>query len=109
MLPGFNRPWEQNIVNVEQYDEIVRQVAEFLYRNVVNQNDPALVGGGPDAPVIEIEAKLGHLIDKNMNERLRLPVRTEAILDPDSGFRVHFRSSMTDVCFLSSVQARKPY
>lgn len=98
MLPGFHRPWEQNIINKDQYDEIASQVAGFLFHNVVSQDDPALVGGGPDAPIIEIEAKLGHIIDRNMNHRLRLPVRTETILDTqDPGLKVQFRSSMTDM------------
>ncbi|KAF8253817.1 mRNA triphosphatase CET1 [Wilcoxina mikolae CBS 423.85] len=97
ILPGFG-PWEPTIVNSEPYEEVSRQVADFLYHNVVMQNDPALVNGGPDGPIIEIEAKIGHLVDKNTNDRLKLPVRTETVFDHnDPSWRVQFRSSMTDM------------
>ena len=97
-LPGFG-PWEPSIIGSEPYEEVSRQVADFLFHNVVLQNDPALVNGGPDGPIIEIEAKIGHLIDKNTNDRLALPIRSETVFNHnDPSFRVQFRSSMSDVC-----------
>ena len=96
-LPGFG-PWEPTITNIEPFEEISRHVANFLFRHVVQQNDPALINAGPDGPVIEIEAKIGHLIDKGTNDRLRLPVLSETVFNTDDpSWRIQFRSSMTDV------------
>jgi hypothetical protein len=82
---------------VEPYEEISKHVADFLYHNVVMQNDPALVNGGPDGPIIEIEAKIGHLIDKSTNDRLRLPVLSETVFNNDDpSWRIQFRSNMND-------------
>jgi hypothetical protein len=48
--------------------------------------------------MIEIEAKIGHLIDKTTSQRLKLPVLTETVLDKDDpNWRVQFRSSMTEM------------
>lgn len=44
---------------------------------------------------LEIEAKLGQLINKDTNERFWLPVQSECIL-ADNG-RTGFKSSMTEV------------
>ena len=63
----------------EPLDELSRAVADFLFHNVVLQDDPALVNGGPDGPVIEIEAKLGQLVEKDTNQRLKIPVLTETV------------------------------
>jgi hypothetical protein len=90
---------------VEPYEEISKHVADFLYHNVVMQNDPALVNGGPDGPIIEIEAKIGHLIDKSTNDRLRLPVLSETVFNNDDpSWRIQFRSNMNDVCVSASPQ-----
>lgn len=63
------------------------------------RHEAAAAGGDTNTPLIEIEAKIGHLIDKNTNARLRLPVMTETVMDDrDNGWRVNFKSSMTEVC-----------
>jgi hypothetical protein len=47
--------------------------------------------------MIEIEAKIGHLIDKERGERLKLPVVTETVLNVDEpGWKIQFKSSMTE-------------
>lgn len=73
-------------------EEIIRTISDFLFDEVVRRED---VGAGA---VLEIEAKLGQLIDKNTNERLRLPVTSECILSPRvTGLKITFKSSMTEV------------
>jgi polynucleotide 5'-triphosphatase len=68
-------------------------VADFLYMNVVSRDDIGeLSSRGIE---VEIEAKLGQLIDKDTNERYRLPVMSECLLAENQ--RVSFRSSMTEV------------
>ncbi|KAI5821286.1 CYTH-like domain-containing protein [Pyronema omphalodes] len=95
-VPSVPHSWEPSIVNEKPYDEIIRRVADFLWSNVILRDDPALANTGPDAPVIEIEAKLGHIIDKTTNDRLRLPIASEAVLSNEDGLRMQFRSSMTE-------------
>lgn len=97
-------PWEPSFLNLITYDEVTRRISDFLFQEVVLRDDvgtgPAGGAPGPDA-VLEIEAKIGHLIDKNTNDRLRLPVMSECVLDkrnPD--LRIQFQSSMTEVSHL---------
>jgi hypothetical protein len=72
---------------------MTKLVADFIYLNVLNRGDLGeLASRGVE---IEIEAKLGQLINKETNERYELPVKSECIL-ADSA-RVGFRSSMTEV------------
>jgi hypothetical protein len=69
---------------------------------VVARND---VGTGPAGAaavgagaIIEVEAKLGHIIDQDRRERLVLPIKTEAIISKETaGFRTSFESNMTVV------------
>lgn len=93
--------WEPSIVNVFPFEELTRVVSDFLFNEVVRRDD---VGAGPAGggvgmgAVLEIEAKLGQLIDKETNERLRLPVMSECVLSPhDPGLKTAFKSSMTEV------------
>lgn len=87
--------WEPSIVNVVPYEEMTRMVSDFLFKQVVLRDD---VTGGA---VLEIEAKLGQLIDKTTNDRLRLPVMSECVLSPhDTKLRTAFKSSMTEVWYI---------
>ena len=103
-------PWEPSFLNTIPYDEVTRRISDFLFQEVVLRGDVGTgpAGGipGPDA-VLEIEAKIGHLIDKHTNDRLRLPVMTECVLDKrDPSLRVQFQSSMTEVSRLNFCYAR---
>ncbi|KAF8847036.1 mRNA triphosphatase CET1 [Acephala macrosclerotiorum] len=85
-------PWEKTITNVKPQDEITKCVADFLFANVVSRGDLGeLASRGVE---IEIEAKLGQIIDKDTNERYQLPVASECVLRPNAGLA--FRSSMTE-------------
>ncbi|KAL1625089.1 hypothetical protein SLS56_007516 [Neofusicoccum ribis] len=72
---------EPSLTNVEPYDEIVRKVCDFLWNTVVDRED--LHGGVPEGAhpgiKLEIEGKLGTLVDRNTNERLNLPITTQAV------------------------------
>jgi len=94
-------PWEHSIIDMLPSEELTRMIADFLFTEVVLRDDvgagPAGGSSGPGA-VLEIEAKFGQLIDKNTNERLRLPVMTECIVSKnDPNLRIAFKSSMTEV------------
>ena len=99
--PGPLGPWERNILDMEPSDEVTKVVADFLFTEVVARTDigVAPIGGAAGSgAVIEIEAKIGQLIDKNTNDRLQLPTMTECIVSKDDpSLRVAFKSSMTEV------------
>lgn len=90
--PSLLGPWEWSITGHKVSQEMTKLVADFIYMNVLNRGDLGeLASRGVE---IEIEAKLGQLINKETNERYELPVTSECIL-ADSA-RVGFRSSMTE-------------
>ncbi|KAL1633280.1 hypothetical protein SLS58_011146 [Diplodia intermedia] len=78
---GSSDGLEPSLTNVQPYDEIVRRVCDFLWQSVVDRED--LHGGVPEGAhpgiKLEIEGKLGTLVDKNTNERFALPIVTQAI------------------------------
>ena len=93
-----SKKWEPSIINVIPQDEITKSVADFLFAQVLQNSDIGVtsLGGSSQGAVLEIEAKLGRLIDKNTNDRLRLPVLTEAILNRNStSVNTMFETSMT--------------
>jgi polynucleotide 5'-triphosphatase len=66
-------------------------VADFFFQQVVSRDDfGELSSRGVE---IEIEAKLGHLIDRGTNHRYSLPILSECVLAPNANLA--FRSSMT--------------
>jgi polynucleotide 5'-triphosphatase len=87
-------PWEESIMGKKPYDMMTKLVADFLYTNVVSRSDLGELGSR--GVEIEIEAKLGQLIDRETNDRYFLPVLSECILNGNA--RVGFKSSMTEVC-----------
>ena len=103
--PKFNSdgplgPWEPSILDIIPAEELTRVVADFLFTEVVMRDDIAASAAGV-APgqgiVLEIEAKLGQIIDRTTDNRLHLPVLTECILGKnDPSIRVAFKSAMTE-------------
>ncbi len=96
-------PWEPSFLNIIPAEELVRIISDWLFGNVVQSDvgvGPAGGGAGGGA-VLEIEAKIGQLIDKNTNDRLRLPVLNECVVShADPNIRIAFKSSMTEVGYL---------
>lgn len=93
--------WEPTILNEFPSEEVTRIISDFLYTEVVMRDGVGVApagGGKLEGAVLEIEAKVGQIIDKNTDERLRLPVMTECVLDKsEPSVRTIFRSSMTEV------------
>ncbi|CAG8048169.1 unnamed protein product [Penicillium olsonii] len=95
---GSLGPWEPSITGVIPYEEITRTLGDFLFQHVVmrtdvNAGDAGAVGQGT---VIEVEAKLGHIIDMDSRDRIQLPVLTESVINKENGrFRTSFESKMT--------------
>lgn len=94
-------PWEPSFLNIIPAEELVRIISDWLFQNVVQRDDVGVgpAGGGTGGgAVLEVEAKLGQLIDKNTNDRLRLPVLNECVVShSDPNIRIAFKSSMTEV------------
>lgn len=90
-------PWEPTFTNVIPHEDLTRCIADFLFLHVVS-NETIGTGGAGDIPQsngqLEIEAKIGKLIDKRTHDRLRLPVSTEVLID--DGTDVAFESTMTE-------------
>lgn len=90
-------PWEWSIIKTKPPDPTIKAVADWLFLNAVSRSDfGELSSRGVE---IEIEAKLGQLIDRDTNQRCEIPVQTECVLRKTTG--VAFRSSMTEVRDLS--------
>ena len=94
-------PWEPTFNNIIPSDEITRTIMDFLFVQVVSRKDVSAgpAGGLPGtAAQVEIEAKLGQLVDKNTNDRIRIPSLTECVFNKeDPSYRTTFKSSMTEV------------
>lgn len=92
---------EPSITNIQPSEELTRFISDFIF---VNLNEEGLEN-------LEIEAKLGRIIDVNTNDRIRLPVQTETgsfpllplglmtvVVTDTSEFNFHtrFESNMTE-------------
>ena len=93
--------WEPSILNIIPTDEVVKVVSDFLFTQVLVNDSIGVAPAGSSAgrgAVLEIEAKIGRIIDKNTMDRLHLPVMTETVLNRnDPNMRTNFESSMTEV------------
>lgn len=90
-------PWESCITGTPPFDEVSNVVADFLFMKVVKNEDMGEIMSR--SVQFEIEAKMGTLISKDTNERVSLPILTEAVL-VDNG-RVAFQSNMSEVSCVS--------
>lgn len=98
---GSLGPWEPSITGFIPYEEITKQLCDFLFQHVVLRTDVVAAAAGSAAAgqgaIIEVEAKLGHLVDMDRRERLVLPVLTESVINRESRLRTSFESKMTVV------------
>lgn len=94
-------PWEPSIANYIPSEELTKIISDWLFQHVVLREDVGVATAGGVAgqgAVLEIEAKIGQLIDKNTNDRLHLPVLNECVVShSDPNLRIAFKSSMTEV------------
>ncbi|KAF9109621.1 mRNA-capping enzyme subunit beta [Mortierella sp. AM989] len=73
---------EHAFFGMEVMDDVVHTVGDFLLQYC-------------NLPNVEIEAKLGVILDYNTGQRLELPVKNEVVLSQNSGLRYRFVSDMT--------------
>ncbi|KAL5622076.1 hypothetical protein BROUX41_006021 [Berkeleyomyces rouxiae] len=88
----FIKGWEPCMTGQKPLAEMPRAVADWIFLNVIQSTEgqEAVRNGGS----IEVEAKLGVLIDKDTNERVQPFVATECLLQDNP--RITFRSAMTE-------------
>lgn len=102
---GLLGPWEPSITGLIPHEEITKAICDFLFQHVVLRRDLAAGAAGAAATgstaILEVEAKLGQLVDRDRGGRLRLPVLTECILNrDDSSVRSAFESHMSLVSLI---------
>lgn len=89
-------PWERTITGVIPAEELTREIMDYIIQIIA----PMKAIHGPILDMIEIEAKIGHIVDKDTDARIRLPGRTEVMIDhTNPSLRTTFRSSMTEVSY----------
>lgn len=71
-----------------------RAVADWLYAQLKANDD---IGTDPREGVIEIEAKIGTLIDEGTGRRCELPVQNCCVINPAAARRLRFESEMNEV------------
>jgi hypothetical protein len=88
-------PWEKTFRWNTPYPDMLKVVQDWLWQNLDQLGD---VGSDPREGQVEIEAKIGTLIDNNTDTRLKLPVATMCVIQPDlHSNRYSFRSEMREV------------
>ncbi|CAG8909432.1 unnamed protein product [Penicillium egyptiacum] len=97
---GSLGPWEPSITGFIPHEEITKTLCDFLFQHVVMRNDvnarPAGSAAAGQGTIIEIEAKLGHIIDLDSRDRIHLPILTESVLNRENArIRTSFESKMT--------------
>ncbi|KOC08878.1 putative mRNA capping nucleoside-triphosphatase [Aspergillus flavus] len=97
---GSLGPWEPSIYGYIPHEEVTKTVCDFLFQHVVMRNDATAAPAGATATgqgaMIEVEAKLGQLVDMDRGERLLLPISTEGIVNKENTrLRTAFESTMT--------------
>jgi polynucleotide 5'-triphosphatase len=90
-LAGFERPISND---PRVYDEMQRKVCDFLFTNIiVNDRIRVLLQEAPDTTV-EVEARWGHIVWREGNERLTGVHSTECVLHSGVSQRTKFESVM---------------
>ncbi|KAK5129988.1 hypothetical protein LTR08_002581 [Meristemomyces frigidus] len=69
--------WENSVCWNQPFGDMEKAVADWIYIHLKALEDV----DNPKECVIEIEAKIGKIITKNTDERIRMPVTTAAVLD----------------------------
>ncbi len=89
---GLLGPWERSLTGRAPLSPLTKEIADFLFLNVVNRPDwGELKAHKID---VEIEAKLGLLIDKNTNQRLFLPIKGVAVLSEGMKGKTAFQGGL---------------
>lgn len=87
-LTAFERPITDDS---EVYDEVTRQVCNFIWANITNETIRRITAEDP-LTELEIEARWGQITDRGLNSRLRGIHQTECVVSVDG---TKFESTMS--------------
>lgn len=89
-------PWESNINNVQLMNDVLKEVGDFLFMHATRQD---LGTGDVRHGVLEVEAKLGTLLERRSMQRINCMSATNMVLDHrlTSKGDIRFESFMTEV------------
>lgn len=88
--PHYVSSLPYSLTGVIPYEEITRRVTSWMYAQLALLDSKRIQN-------VEVEIKLGIIIDKATGKRLRLPILTECILDSQfARSQTAFRASMRD-------------
>ncbi|KAI4721897.1 mRNA triphosphatase CET1 [Aureobasidium sp. EXF-10727] len=91
----FLGPWEPCIKgSMAQSDQFTLHVGKYLFEEILSRADVGV--GNAHNGALEIEAKLGTLVDRNTDQRVHLPVQNPVVLDRNMSSRLRFESHMTE-------------
>ncbi|KAI0324423.1 mRNA capping enzyme [Cubamyces sp. BRFM 1775] len=85
--PGALPPLSLSILGVEPMDEFIREIADFIHFQISSR--PQDLNG-----IVEVEAKIGLLRERETGQRLKMPVLVETILTPNA-IDLRFESNMS--------------
>lgn len=96
--PSSSASVHRSIFGIDPIDEILTHIGGWAYTvtqggTILSSPEYQTLDGSPPEAEIEIEAKIGRLIDTRTNRRLELPILNETILSDSSGIR--FESNMS--------------
>ena len=82
-------------MNTEPTEPFIHAVGDYLFTEMLMRHDVGV--GDARNGALEIEAKLGALVDRNTDQRLRFPIMTPTVLSREFSQNVRFESFMTEV------------
>lgn len=85
-------PWEKTFRWNTPVPDMLKALQDWFYMRLHELRD---VGTDPMEGTIEIEARLGHLVNPDTGYRASLPISSAAIIHPDANHRYAFHSAMT--------------
>lgn len=81
-----------SLTSVLPYEDITRKITEWLYVKLYNLEE--------QRQYVEVEVKVGQILDKKDDERLNLPITTEAVVNRDyAKTNTHFSSGVSEPQF----------
>lgn len=91
---------EPSFLDYTPFEDVHKVVCDFIFAHVVHDQKfktGGITTGANSSPegVVEIEAKIGTLIDRSTGQRLALPIQSEVVIHPN--YDLTFESMMTEV------------
>ncbi|CAK3894176.1 mRNA-capping enzyme subunit beta [Lecanosticta acicola] len=86
--------WEKSIKWSTPLTPFNRAITTWLWQNLDRNSD---IGLDPREGIIEIEAKIGTLVDVDSGDRIQMPVQNACVIAPAYNRRMRFESEMNEI------------